>query len=53
MDSGIKPMIFKTQSEFLKKISEWGFTTNPLVKTINGLDEVEVQHKNWINYVLH
>ena len=41
----IKPMIFKTQSEFLKKISEWGFTTNPLVKTINGLDEVEVQHK--------
>tara|TARA_Y100000591_G_scaffold289176_1_gene273899 strand:+ start:2470 stop:4503 length:2034 start_codon:yes stop_codon:yes gene_type:complete len=41
----IKPMIFKTQSEFLKKISEWGFTTNPLVKTINSLDEVEVQHK--------
>ncbi len=41
----IKPMIFKTQSEFLKKISEWGFTTNSLVKTINSLDEVEVQHK--------
>ena len=40
----IDPMIFKTQSEFLKKISEWGFSTNPNVKKVNNIDEVEKQH---------
>ena len=30
-------MIFKTQSEFLKKLSDWGFNTNPLSKTIKGI----------------
>ena len=40
----INPMVFKTQSEFLKKISEWGFSTNPNVKKINNIDEIEEQH---------
>ena len=41
----IEPMIFKTQSEFLKKISSWQFKTNPLSTIVNGLDEIEKQHK--------
>ncbi len=41
----IKPMIFKTQSEFLEKISKWDFSTNPLAKIIKGLDEIENEHK--------
>ena len=41
----IKPMIFKKQSEFLKKITEWKFATNPLVKIVNNIDEIEEQHK--------
>ncbi len=40
----IKPMIFKKQSEFLEKISTWGFKTNPLVKIVNDIDEIESQH---------
>ena len=38
-------MIFKTQSEFLEKISFWNFITNPLTKIINGIDEIEKQHE--------
>ena len=38
-------MIFKKQSEFLKKITEWKFATNPLVKIVNNIDEIEEQHK--------
>ena len=41
----VKPMIFKTQSEFLEKISFWNFITNPLTKIINGIDEIEKQHE--------
>ncbi len=41
----IEPMIFKKQSEFLKKISEWNFVTNPLIKTVNSINEIEEQHK--------
>mgnify|MGYP001157180546 CR=1 FL=1 len=41
----IKPMIFTKQSEFLKKITEWKFVTNPLVKIVNNIDEIEEQHK--------
>ena len=33
----IEPMVFKEQSEFLKKIEEWGFSINPLVKKIRGI----------------
>ena len=38
-------MIFKTQSEFLERISQWKFITNPLSKIVNGLSEIENQHK--------
>ena len=41
----VKPMIFKKQSEFLKKISEWKFEINPLSKIVNGVEEIEQQHK--------
>ena len=42
----IKPMIFKTQSEFLEKISKWNFSTNPLAKILKGIDEIENEHKS-------
>ena len=41
----IEPMKFKTQSEFLSKISKWKFITNPLAKIINNLEEIEDEHK--------
>ena len=41
----VKPMLFKTQSEFLNKISEWGFSINPKNKVVRGLAEIESQHK--------
>ena len=41
----VQPMVFKKQSEFLEKISKWSFSTNPLSKIINGLDEIEKEHK--------
>jgi DNA ligase (NAD+) len=40
----VEPMIFKKQSEFLQKISTWGFNINPLAKTIRGVGEIEKQH---------
>ncbi len=42
----IKPMKFSRQSEFLKKISDWGFVTNPLSKIVKGIKEIEDHHKN-------
>ena len=41
----VQPMIFKTQSEFIKKIKLWGFSTNLNNKVVKGLDEIEEQHK--------
>ena len=41
----VEPMIFKEQSEFLKKISKWKFVINPLSKIVNSLDEIEQEHK--------
>ena len=41
----VEPMIFKSQSEFLEKISKWSFTTNPLAKIVNGLTEIEKKHE--------
>ncbi len=41
----IEPMNFITQSNFLKKINKWGFSTNPLSETIKGIDEIEKHHK--------
>ena len=40
----VVPMIFKTHSEFLEKISNWNFETNPLTKIVNDLSEIEKQH---------
>ncbi len=40
----IKPMIFKSQSEFINKINKWGFLTNPNNKVVIGLEEIERQH---------
>ena len=41
----IDQMLFKTQSEFISKIEEWGFFVNPHNKLVNGLEEIEKQHK--------
>ncbi len=40
----IEPMIFNTQSEFLKKINSWGFSVNPLIKKVENIEEIEKQH---------
>ena len=40
----VEPMIFNTQSEFLKNNKNWGFSINPLGKLVNSLDEIEKQH---------
>ena len=42
----VKPMIFKTQSEFISKIEEWGFKINRLNKLVGNIEEIEKQHKN-------
>ena len=41
----VEPMSFKTQSEFINKIKQWGFFVNPHNKVVKGLDEIENQHK--------
>ena len=41
----IKPLNFLKQFDFLKKINEWGFQTNPLVKVLKGIEQIENQHK--------
>ncbi len=41
----IKPMVFSRQSEFLKKINELGFSTNPLSEKIEGADNIQRYHK--------
>ncbi len=48
-----KGLEIKTQSEYLKKLKEWGFKTNPLNKLITGInnllenyDDVEKQRTN-------
>ena len=40
----VDPMIFKTQSEFLKYIAKLNFVTNPLSQIIEGLHEIEEHH---------
>ena len=40
----INPMIFKTQSDFINKISQWGFSVNPNNKLVKNLKEIEEQH---------
>tara|TARA_Y100001970_G_scaffold98028_1_gene123249 strand:- start:14359 stop:16386 length:2028 start_codon:yes stop_codon:yes gene_type:complete len=40
----VEPMIFKTQSEYLDKINYWGFSTNPLIKKVKNLNEIEKRY---------
>ena len=42
----INPMIYKTQSEFISKLKEWGFNVNPYNTLVNGINEIEKHHKN-------
>ncbi len=41
----VEPMNFSSQYDFLEKISNWGFIINPLSKIVNGIKEIESQHK--------
>ena len=41
----VEPMPFKTQSEFINKVNQWGFPINPNNQIVKGLDEIEKQHK--------
>ena len=41
----VEPMVFETQSDFLKEINQWGFSTNPFNQIVKGLDEIEKHHK--------
>jgi DNA ligase (NAD+) len=40
----IEPSIFKKQSDFLKKINDWGFETNPYNFLAKNLKEVDSQY---------
>ncbi len=40
---------FSSQSDFLKKIKQWGFLVNPLSKIVNGINEIEEQHDHLDN----
>ena len=41
----IEPQTFILQSDFLHTISKWGFKTNPLSQAVQGIEEIENQHK--------
>ncbi len=41
----IEPQTFILQSDFLHTISKWGFKTNPLSQVVQGIEEIENQHK--------
>ncbi len=41
----VEPMKFKTQFNFLKKISKWGFSINPLSEIVKGVNEIEKNHQ--------
>ncbi len=41
----IEPNNFKTQQEFMKKLSDWGFPVNPLNKKLSTLKNVELEHE--------
>ena len=43
----IDPMIYKTQSEFISKLTDWGFKVNPHNKLVKGIEEIENHHKKW------
>jgi DNA ligase (NAD+) len=39
-------MKIETQTDFLKNLKSWGFQTNPLNKTITGIENLILNHKN-------
>ena len=41
----MEPIIFKTQSEFINTITKWGFSTNPYNQVVNGIEQIQEQHK--------
>ena len=41
----LKPMNFKTQSEFILKLKAWGFNINPHNKLVKGIKEIDAYHK--------
>ena len=41
----MKPMLFSKQSKFLNTMNEWGFVTNPLSKTLIGIESIEKEHE--------
>ncbi len=41
----IQPNNFKTQSDFTKKIKDWGFSVNEHNTIVNGIDSIENNHK--------
>jgi len=42
----IDPLFFKTQSEFITNMKQWGFLVNDNNKIIKGVDEIEKQHSS-------
>jgi len=40
----IEPLLFKNQTEFLKKINEWGFKINPHNYLAENISDIENQH---------
>ena len=40
----IKPNNFENQSDFLKKLAQWGFPVNSLCSTVKTIDEIEKNH---------
>ncbi len=41
----VNPMVYKTQSEFISKLKDWGFNVNPLNTLVNGVEQIEKHHK--------
>ena len=40
----IEPLTFKNHTDFLEKINEWGFKTNPYNHLTKNISEIEIQH---------
>ena len=41
----VEPNTFNTQSDFLSKILNWNFVTNPLTKIIKSFDQIKKHHE--------
>ena len=41
----IEPNNFLTQSDFIKKLKDWGFSVNILNSVVNSIEEIEENHK--------